>query len=365
MTLEPAGVLRAGPVGDARRRVEHAEEFRKFRRLQKEAVDEIDDLDQLADEHRRQRHEGDELADRREAPGMEPDADDEDREQRQRRGRSRRHHRHRPPGEHRQLRVEHRLDEFVHREGFALDAGEALDDGDIAEHVRGALGKVGVETLDLRLQRMGAANDEDDDDAEDRDEDDKRQAEPPVDEKRQRQQHGEGDEIGAFLAEEREPEPEEAGSTLEHPFQQPAGMDGSMEGKRQVEHMLEIGAHRGETPPMGHPVGTKADEDRADDREQGEADPGADQRRKLPDAGAAMQRFADIHPVDDAAEEDRLGELRGRQGEIGKGEKDRHMSLAAEQAQGAEIEPRQRSFLNVVFGLGHALQVAKQWMRPD
>ena len=44
---------------------------------------------QLADEHRRERHEGDDLADRRQALRMQPDADEKNREQRQGRGRPR------------------------------------------------------------------------------------------------------------------------------------------------------------------------------------------------------------------------------------------------------------------------------------
>ena len=49
-------------------------------------------------------------------------------------------------------------------------------DGDIAEHVGGALGEVGVVALDLRLQRMRAAHDESDEHAENDDEDDQQAA---------------------------------------------------------------------------------------------------------------------------------------------------------------------------------------------
>src|ERR1700722_785931 len=73
-----------------------------------------------------------------------------------------------------------------------------------------------------------------------------------------------------------------------------------------------------------------------------------------------MLRFASVHPVDNAAEEDRLGKLRRGEREIGKGEKDRHMCLCAEEAECAEIKPRQRKVLGVVPGLGHALEINRR-----
>ena len=73
-----------------------------------------------------------------------------------------------------------------------------------------------------------------------------------------------------------------------------------------------------------------------------------------------MLRLASVHPVDDAAEEYRLGELCRGEREIGKGEEDRHTRLGAEEAQGAEIKPRQREVLGVVLGLGHALEINRR-----
>ncbi len=59
-----------------------------------------------------------------------------------------------------------------------------------------------------------------------------------------------------------------------------------------------------------------------------------------------MQRFADIHPVDDAAEEHGLGELRRGQHKIREDEEDGDPAFAAEEAHRAEIE----------LGQGHGLQ---------
>ena len=50
--------------------------------------------------------------------------------------------------------------------------------------------------------------------------------------------------------------------------------------QRQIEHMFEIDAHGREPAAVRQPVGAQADEDRADDREQRKADPGADQRQR-------------------------------------------------------------------------------------
>ena len=93
---------------------------------------------------------------------------------------------------------------------------------------------------------------------------------------------------------------------------------------------------------MRQTVGVKADEDRAEDRKKREADPGQDQRREFHEPGISMYRFAGAHPVDDTAEENRLGELRARQSEVGEDEEAGQAHLGAEQLERAEISAGKR-----------------------
>ncbi len=47
----------------------------------------------------------------------------------------------------------------LHAVHFGIDAGEALDQRDIAERIGRALGEIGVITLDADLQRLGTPDD--------------------------------------------------------------------------------------------------------------------------------------------------------------------------------------------------------------
>ncbi len=157
---QPAGIDRVGLVGDARRRVHDLEKVADLGRLHEQKVHEADDLLQSRDQHGGEIHEGDDDADGRQMLEMQPDADDEDGEQAQCGRSARRHRRQRPPRQHRQLRRQHLIDDLPDPARLALDAREGLDDRNVAEHVGGAFGQLGVVHLDLRLQPFRPAQHE-------------------------------------------------------------------------------------------------------------------------------------------------------------------------------------------------------------
>ena len=99
--------------------------------------------------------------------------------------------------------------------------------GTLPKSIGGAFGEVGIEAFDPPLHPLGAAQDEDRRDAEQGDEPDQQRGEPRVDEERQRQQHEERDEGGAVLAKEGEPQARHARGAFEHDLQA-GGRNGSL-----------------------------------------------------------------------------------------------------------------------------------------
>ena len=138
----------------------HAEELGELRRIHEQAVGKADHLLEPADQERRDRHEADDLADRREPYELEISSDQEDREQRERGGGARQHGRHCPPRQHRHLRAQERVHQALQRRYFKFDAGKALHHGDVAERIGGVLGEIGVMPLDRALHRFGPVHDQ-------------------------------------------------------------------------------------------------------------------------------------------------------------------------------------------------------------
>ena len=258
-------------------------------------------------------------------------------EQGQRGGGARRHGGHRPPRQHRHLRAQQVRRHLAQRGRLRLDAGEALDHRDIAQRVGGAFGEVRVIALDLALQPVGAAQDENRQHAEQQHHQDQQGRQPPVDEQRQRQQNEQGDEGRAVLAKEIQPDARHARRAVEHVLQQATGMDARVIAERQVQHVLEIFRHDGEAPAVRQPVGVQGDQHGRHDGEQAKADPGAQQRREFRPLRRAILGLRRRQLVDDPAKQDRLGELGARQSEIGRHEDHGERRFRAEQAQNAEI----------------------------
>ena len=268
---------------------------------------------------------------------MQPSANREDAEQSQSRGGARADHRDGPPIENRQLGEQKVFDEAADRPRLALDAGEALNDRNIAEHVGRTLGQRRIDPFDGALQFFRAADDESHQRSENADKSDQQQRQAPIDEERQWQQNGEGDEGRGFLAKESQPQPEHGHRSLEHDLEQATGVNFGVEAQRQMQDMLEIERHRREAAAMREAIGKKADEDGADDRKQRKADPGRDQREKFEKADIVLTGFAPRHRVDDSPEQDRFGKLRRRQNEAGEDEGCCNAAFLFEQAQRVNI----------------------------
>ena len=203
-------------IGDARRRVEDAEEFRNLRGLLEQDIDEADRLFEAGDQHRCKAHEGDDLADRRLSAQMQPDAKQENRQNRQRRRGAAGDGDEGPPGENRHLRRDDVIDDAVQRMRLAFDARKALHHRDVAKRIGRMFGERRIVALDLALQIFRASQDEARHEIKDHDKRHEQRAEPPIDEQRRRQEHEERNEGRAVLAKERQPQPRHGVRPVEH-----------------------------------------------------------------------------------------------------------------------------------------------------
>jgi hypothetical protein len=103
--------------------------------------------------------------------------------------------------------------------------------------------------------------------------------------------------------------------------------------------VLVICRQHGLAAPVRQPVGIERHQHAADDREQAEADPGRGEDADLVPADA---RLGAGQGVDDAPEQHRLDEDRGRQHDIGGGQQPGQPALGAEQPQDAGIDAEDR-----------------------
>jgi hypothetical protein len=108
---------------------------------------------------------------------------------------------------------------------------------------------------------------------------------------------------------------------------------------RQLQHVLEeLGPHH-LILPMRQPVGVQRDQRAGYDGEQRKAAPCAEQHHQPLPVYAADIGLAGGQGVDHPAEQDGLGEKRGRQRQIGDGQNPGEPCLPPEHAQHAQIKP--------------------------
>ena len=331
IALGAADILAVRPVGHGRLVVEHAEEVGQCRHLEEDAADEARGLVHAADQHGREAHEADDLADGRLVARVEPGAEHEDRDHRHRRGGARQHREQRPPVQHRILRRQRLADDAAHLAGLGAQPHEALDQMDVAQRVARPAGKLAVIFLDPRLQPVGLADDPGIGDGEEEDQHDQQRAEPPVHEQAERQHDEQRHEGREVLAEEAQPDAEQMVDAGQHDLEQPAGMLGVVERERQHQHVLEIVRHGAEPAAMRHAVGLQRDDDVGDDAADADGSP---QHQELP--RIVPECFVGLVPgvgqqVDDPAEQHRLVELQRRHGDVGEGKHDRQPALVAQQ----------------------------------
>ena len=270
----------------------------------------MDGLFEPGDQQRGEAHEHDDFADRGLTAQVEPDPEHENRQHRQRGRRARDHRRHRPPGQHRDLGPEHLFAHLLHSQNFHLDAGEALHQGDVSERIGGALGHVGIVALDRALQSFALVDDQPDHRGKHGAQHDQHQAVAPVDEQRQWQQHDERNETGEVLAEERQPQAPERIGASHHHLHQPSGMRAGVVAQRQLQHVLEEHRAHHLVLAVRQPIGMQRHQRAADDDEEAEADPGADQHHQVLPGQLRDARLGIGEGIDDAAEQDRFHERR-------------------------------------------------------
>ena len=226
---------------------------------------------------------------------------------------------------------------------FGVDAHEALHQRHVAERVGCAGREIAVVLLHLHLETVGLAHHERRQHREDHAQDEKKNCEPPVDVERQRQQHDQRDDRREMLAEETQPQPPQGIGALQHHLHQAAGMGAGVKGQRQLHDMFEITGENRLTLAMREAVRLQGDERAADDREQSERHPCAEQRPgRCDDAEQRVGTWLAGQHVDDAAEQHRLGELRHGKQQIGDGEKPAEPGFLAEQFKNANIKTDQR-----------------------
>ncbi len=207
---------------DSRRRVEDLEELVDLGHLLEQAVDAGRNLIEARDQHGREAHEGHDLADTGLAVLVQGDAGDEDCRHGQGRGGAGGDVGEGPPGQDRDLRGEQVADDIVHRVLLRLGAGKGLDDGNVAQGIRGVLGQARLIGLDPTLKGLGTAHDHRGQGGKGENEHDQDRAELPVHEQGHRQENDQRHEGHEVVAEEAEPEPEHTVRTLQHRLQDTA-----------------------------------------------------------------------------------------------------------------------------------------------
>jgi hypothetical protein len=145
-----------------------------------------------------------------------------------------------------------------------------------------------------------------------------------------------------MLAEERYPEPPQRVGAGEHDFHLPARMLAGMVGERQLQHVLEIIGQHQIAALMREPVGEPRDQRAGPDDKETERDPSAGERRQRPRRRSDAGRQCARQRIDDATEQNRLGELRASQRDIGKGQRYRQPAVGAQQAKDAEVDSDKR-----------------------
>jgi hypothetical protein len=118
----------------------------------------------------------------------------------------------------------------------------------------------------------------------------------------------------------------------------------------QAERVLEVVREHRELAAVGEAVRVERDEDAGHDREEPEGRPEARQGDDGVDRLPGARR---VEPVDDAAEEDRLGERGDGEEHVGDGQPDAEPALGPELPEDASVEAQQLH--GRYFGAGFAV----------
>src|SRR3954453_2005161 len=115
-------------------------------------------------------------------------------------------------------------------------------------------------------------------------------------------------------------------------------MRAAMKRERKLQDVLEIVGQHGLAPSVREAVRVQRDQHAAGDGEQPECDPRAEQRRQRAHIGRRVRRLRLHQCIDDAAEQDGLGELSRRECDVCDGENPAEPGLGPKQPQHTRIE---------------------------
>jgi hypothetical protein len=114
---------------------------------------------------------------------------------------------------------------------------------------------------------------------------------------------------------------------------------GVVEGGRQLQHVLEVAAHRGQPTALAKAVGVQCNQNTGADASDSDRAPNTKQDNDLPPALVSRTRAAVGNGIDDATEQDGTGEGGGGERDIGHDQRGRETSFGREQACDAPIKP--------------------------
>ena len=115
-------------------------------------------------------------------------------------------------------------------------------------------------------------------------------------------------------------------------------MDAAVVGQRQLQHVLEIAGQHHLLATMGETIGVERDQHAARDGEEAEADPGGKQRHDVRGSRRRALGLRTDQRVDDATEQNRLGELRGGERHVGKRQQPAQSRFGPQQTENAAVK---------------------------
>ena len=128
--------------------------------------------------------------------------------------------------------------------------------------------------------------------------------------------------------------------------------------ERKLQHVLEEHRAHHLVLAVREPIGVERDERAANDGEQGEADPGAEQQHQVPQRQVRNTGLGIGQRIDDPPEQERFHEHGGGQRQVGERQDPAQTGLAPEQFQHAEVETEE--FHNADIGTAMALRSGTQ-----
>ena len=111
-------------------------------------------------------------------------------------------------------------------------------------------------------------------------------------------------------------------------------------GQRQLQNVLEIAGQHDVAAAVREAVGVKRDQRAAGNGEQPEAGPGGEENAEFLPGRRHAARLRVGQRVDNAAEQNRLGELRGSQRHIGQRQRPGQPAFGAKQGKDAAIKAK-------------------------